>query len=217
MRLLLIRHGQTVDNVHGRLGTVVPGPPLTELGREQAAAIPDALAADEIEAIYASTMLRTRLTAEPLAHARGLPIRVIDGIQEIAAGELEGRSDQDAIRAYMGTIFSWWHDFDARIPGGEDGNGFYERFTAAINSIAASHAGTVAIVSHGAAIRTWVSWTSTNLDEEFSRTHELPNTAMITLEGSTADGWVTTHWAGEPLGGLALGDTTAQDPTGEAH
>jgi len=216
MRLLLIRHGQTIDNVHGALGTVVPGPGLTELGREQAAAVPAALAHEEIEAIFVSTMLRTQETAAPLADALGLRPTVVPGIQEIDAGSLEGRSDEQAIRGYMGTIFSWWTDFSARIPGGENGTEFFERYDGAISALSEQYEGTVAVVSHGAAIRTWASWSSRNLDAEFSRAHPLENTGVVTLEGSAADGWVTTHWQGTPLGGVALEDAAAPDPTGEA-
>ncbi len=216
MRILLIRHGQTIDNINGALGTVVPGPGLTELGFRQAVAIPDALGSEPIEAIYVSTMRRTRLTAQPLANARGLEINELDGLQEIGAGELEARSDPDSIKTYMGTIFSWWNDFGGRIPGGEDGNEFYERFSGAITKIASAHEGTVAVFSHGAAIRTWASWSSENLDADFSRTHTLENTAVVVVEGTPSKGWKTTYWAGEPVGGAALEDANAIDPTGEA-
>ncbi|MEF2975994.1 histidine phosphatase family protein [Subtercola sp. YIM 133946] len=220
MRLLLIRHGQTIDNVNGALGTVIPGPGLTDLGLTQAAAIPAALEGEQIDAIYVSTMKRTWLTAQPLADARGLTFEVVEGLHEIEAGDLEQRTDEDAHRTYMGTIFAWWTDFAARIPGGEDGAEFYHRYDGAISSIAARHAAdpdsTVAIVSHGAAIRAWASFTSQNLDAEFSRVHPLENTAVVTLEGSPESGWVTTAWADEPLGGAALEDPTAVDPTGEA-
>ncbi len=216
MRLLFIRHGQTIDNVNGALGTVIPGPGLTELGAKQAAAIPLALESQQIEAVYASTMLRTQLTARPLAHSRGLEVRVLDGLQEIGAGELEGRSDEDSIRLYMGTIFSWWTDRSARIPGGEDGEGFWARYTGAIERIAAEHDGTVAVVSHGAAIRTWVCATSSNLDADFSRSHPLENTSVVVVEGSPTEGWVTTYWADEPVGGAALEDAAAPDPTADA-
>jgi probable phosphoglycerate mutase len=216
MRLLLIRHGQTIDNVRGALGTVVPGPGLTDLGREQAAAVPAALAGEEIEAIFVSTMRRTQETASPLAEALGLEPVVLEGIQEIDAGSLEGRSDEEAIRAYMGTIFSWWTDFSARIPDGENGTEFYERFNGAISTVSERYEGTVAVVSHGAAIRTWASWSSQNLDAEFSREHPLENTGVVTLVGSAEEGWVCTHWQGTPVGGLALEDASAPDPTGEA-
>jgi broad specificity phosphatase PhoE len=216
MRLLLVRHGQTIDNVNGDLGTVIPGPALTELGEEQAAAIPAALADEKIEGIYASTMQRTSLTAVPLATATGLEVEILDGLQEISAGIFEGKSDKDSVRGYMGTIISWWQDSTARVPGGENGDEFFGRFTDAIGRVAAAHNGTVAVFSHGAAIRTWASAISSNIDEAFSRVHELPNTAMIVLEGSPAEGWITTHWDGEPVGGEALDDPSAVDPIGEA-
>jgi broad specificity phosphatase PhoE len=217
MRLLLIRHGQTIDNVNGSFGTVIPGPALTELGEEQAAAIPAALAAEDIEAIYASTMQRTALTAAPLSASLGLDVQILDGLREIGAGDFEGRSDRESIHAYMGTILSWWQDSAARIPGSESGDEFFARFTDAIGRATEGHSGTVAVFSHGAAIRTWASATSTNIDEAFSRVHDLPNTAMIVLEGSPADGWVATHWDGEPVGGEQLDDATALDPAREAQ
>jgi broad specificity phosphatase PhoE len=240
MRLLLIRHGQTPDNVAGALGTLIPGPALTDLGIEQAASLPDALAGLNIEAIYVSTMQRTSLTAAPLADALGLKVQVLDGLREITAGHLEGKSDPDSIRTYMGTIFTWWTSFDARIPGGEDGTEFYARFNGAIETVAKSHMGpdmgtdmgtdadmgtemgtgtrahTVAVVSHGAAIRAWTAWASANLDADFVRTHPLENTAVVTLEGTPQTGWVAVNWAGSPVGGEQLEDAGAPDPTGSA-
>jgi probable phosphoglycerate mutase len=217
MRLLFIRHGQTIDNVNGALGTVIPGPPLTALGRQQSEAVPAAVADEKIDAIYASVMLRTQLTAAPLGRVLELGVEVIDGIQEIDAGQLEGRSDKDSMSAYLGTIFSWWVDSDARIPGGESGTEFFARFDSAIATIADRHEGTVAVVSHGAAIRTWTARASENLDAEFTRTHELGNTGVVAVEGSPATGWVTVEWTGSPVGGAQLADATAPDPTGEAR
>ncbi|MDQ1548183.1 MAG: hypothetical protein QOH69_3087 [Actinomycetota bacterium] len=216
MRLLLIRHGQTVDNVNGDLGTLVPGPVLTELGEQQAEAIPAALADESVDAIYASTMQRTSMTAAPLATAIGQTVEILDGLQEISAGIFEGKSDKDSVRGYMGTIVSWWQDSAARVPGGESGDEFFARFTTAIAHATATHDRTVVVFSHGAAIRTWASAISKNIDEAFSRSHDLPNTAMIVLEGSPAEGWVATHWDGEPVGGEALDDPTAADPIGGA-
>jgi broad specificity phosphatase PhoE len=215
MRLLLIRHAQSTDNVVDILGTKVPGPVLTDLGREQAAAIPAALSDESIDAIYVSTMQRTGMTAAPLAENRSLPVQVIEGIEEIGAGDFEGRSDKDSIHAYMGTIISWWQSSAARVPGAESGDEFFARFTAAINGAVRGH-DTVAVFSHGASIRTWASAISRNIDEAFSRTHDLPNTAMIVLEGSPDDGWIATHWDGEPVGGAELDDPLAVDPTGDA-
>jgi broad specificity phosphatase PhoE len=216
MRLLLIRHAQSTDNVDGILGTETPGPLLTPLGLEQAKAIPPALADESIEAIFASRMHRTALTARPLADALGLEVRVLEGLEEIGAGAFEGRSDREAVHAYMGTIFAWWQDLDVRMEGGESGTEFFARFTAAVDRAVAGRTGTVAVFSHGASIHTWAAGTSRNLDAQFSRSHDLPNTAMVVLEGSPAEGWITTHWDGVPVGGAQYEDPTALDPTGQA-
>ncbi|GGQ96864.1 hypothetical protein GCM10010216_69080 [Streptomyces flaveolus] len=51
MRLLLIRRGQTPSNLKHLLDTEAPGPALTPLGQEQAAALPQVLAAEQIDAL----------------------------------------------------------------------------------------------------------------------------------------------------------------------
>lgn len=214
MRLLLIRHGETPDNVVGALGTVIPGPGLTPLGSLQAAAIPAALAEQRIEAIYVSRMLRTHLTAAPLAASLGLTAVELPGVHEIDAGELEGRSDLDAVYAYMGTLLSWWSDPEARV--GESGTEFFGRYDADVARIAAEHDGTVALFSHGAAIRAWASNAARDLDESNTRDRALSNTGMVVLEGSPTAGWSCVSWQGDPLGGTRLEDATVPDPTGEA-
>src|SRR5690554_4609225 len=107
MRLLLIRHGQTPANVLGSLDTAHPGPGLTRLGKRQAAKVPTALDRDPIDAIFASTLTRTQLTADPLARERDVEIVVRRGLHEIEAGELEGRTDYDSVRTYLKTVHTW--------------------------------------------------------------------------------------------------------------
>lgn len=216
MRLLLIRHGQTPENVRGGLSTDAPGPGLTELGARQAAMIPDALRDDAIDAIFVSKLVRTRLTAEPLAVDRGLQPRELDGIHEIGAGDLEDRSDKEAIRSYLETAFAWGlGDLDVRMPGGGTGHEFFERFDAGIADVVASEAATAVIISHGAAIRVWVAGRSTNVAPTFAGQHELDNTGIVELQGSPDEGWSLVSWAGLPIGGADLVDETAADPTGE--
>lgn len=208
-----------MDNVAGSLGTAPPGPGLTALGEQQARAVPgglDTLAdlAQGIQAVYASVLLRTQLTAAPLADALALPVRVLNGIQEIRAGELEGRSDLDAIRGYIGPVIAWQHDLDARIPGGESGREFYARFGSAMDALARRHDGTVAIVSHGAAIRAWTAAVVPEIDAEFMRSHPLANTGLVVIEGDVGN-WSLTRWVAEPVGGASAG-IDAYDPTGRA-
>ena len=217
MRLLLIRHGQTPDNVIGALGTTAPGARLTDLGLRQAAALPAALAAETIGALFVSTLVRPQLTAAPLAAARGLEPVVLDGLREVVAGDLEMRADREAGAAYMGTVARWVvGDRDARMPGAESGHEFLARYDAAIERATADGHDTVAVVSHGAAVRGWVGCRVAGAGGTFVRDHDLSNTGVVIVEGSRADGFRLVSWEGTPLGGSELDDPTADDPTGEA-
>ncbi|UCM87963.1 histidine phosphatase family protein [Streptomyces marincola] len=201
MRLLLIRHGQTPSNVKHLLDTAEPGPALTALGEEQAAALPEALAAEDIGVLYASTLIRTQLTAAPLAARTGLEIRVREGIRELSAGELEMRGDEQAIEAYLTTAFAWSAgDTARRMPGGENGVEALRRFDSVVEEAAGTGAGTVAMVSHGAAIRMWSAARAENIDSAFVAAHELDNTGVVILSGAPGEGWRVVRWEGRALG-----------------
>ena len=217
MRLLLIRHGQTPANVRGELDTGRPGPGLTALGRAQAAAIPAALSDQPIDAIYASTLVRTQQTAAPLALARTLPVTILDGVHEVEAGDREKASDDDSYRVYLETCMAWGlGERDRMMPGGTTGSAFFERFDTSIAQVSDSGAAVAAVVSHSAAMRVWIAGTARNIEPVFTARQELDNTSMVVLEGSSADGWELVTWHGTPLGGEVLADDDAEDPTGES-
>jgi probable phosphoglycerate mutase len=215
MRLLLIRHGQTPGNVLGRLDTARPGPGLTDLGLRQAAAIPDALRSDPVDAIFVSTLLRTRLTANPLAADRGLEVQVAPGLHEIDAGALEGLRDRASVRTYLEMAIAWGSgDLDKRMPGAHDGHEFFRRFDADI-AAAAERSEVAAVFSHGAAIRVWTAGRARNVPPTFAGENELDNTGVVELTGSPEEGWTLLSWAGLPMGGMALADLGAADPIGD--
>ncbi|MCU1413725.1 MAG: Histidine phosphatase [Microbacteriaceae bacterium] len=215
MRLLLIRHGQTPSNVRGLLDTAAPGPGLTTLGVMQAAEIPDGLADQSVDAIFVSSLLRTRETAFPLAKERGLDVTELPGIHEIEAGALEMLGDRSSIRTYLETAFAWGLGrLDAVMPGGTDGYEFFERYDASI-AIAAQTLGTAVVVSHGAAIRVWVAGRAMNVPPSFAGENDIDNTGVVELVGSPEEGWTLVSWQGTPVGGAELADATAEDPTGE--
>jgi probable phosphoglycerate mutase len=218
VRLFLIRHGQTPHNVAGALDTAFPGAGLTPLGQSQARAIPDALAEEDIAGIYASKLVRTQLTAAPLAESRGLDARVRTGLEEIAAGEYELRADSDAVHAYAGCLMSWMRgDLEHKLPGGTDGHEFYGRYETALRTIAKEHDhdDTVVVFSHGAAIRVYTALAA-RLDPEVSTELRIMNTGTSMLEGHPETGWELARWSSEPLGGLQLEDLQAHDVTGES-
>lgn len=230
MRILFMRHGQTPANVIGSLDTATPGPGLTELGAQQADAVVAALSHEPIEAIYVSKLRRTHETAAPLAAALGLTPIELPGTHEIEAGDLEGLTSHDAVRTYMSTVFAWGTgDFAPRMPGGADGNEFFNRFDASIAEVVSTHAddATVVVVSHGAAIRVWTAMRVSNLGDGFTAENHLANTGVVVVEStgvaagpeagsaSEAATWRALSWADMPLGGERLDDPTADDPTGD--
>jgi broad specificity phosphatase PhoE len=217
MRLLLIRHGQTPSNVAHVLDTAEPGAALTPLGQEQAAALPGTLAAEKIGALYASTLIRTQLTAAPLADRTGLEVRVRAGLREVSAGELEMRGDDEAVDRYLSTLFAWSAgDLGRRIPGGESGTEVMERYDAVVREAAGTGAGTVAMVSHGAVVRAWTAARATNIDTGRAAAHELRNTGVVVLDGTPEDGWRLLAWEGRSVTPVDSG-AAASGPAGESH
>ena len=216
MKLLLIRHGQTPANVLGELGTRIPGPGLTPLGERQAAAVPEVLERRHIDAIFVSSMVRTHLTAAPLAAARGLDPVQLDGLHEIEAGSLEDRSDLDAVETYQDVLAAWAAgERSVSMPGGPDGTAFFRRFDGSVRTMLASGADTAVAFSHGASIRAWTGAHAENLDAAFVRAHRLGNTGLVEVHGDFRNGWTCVSWTSDPLGGRNLVDLLAPDPTGE--
>ncbi|WP_165843886.1 histidine phosphatase family protein [Phenylobacterium kunshanense] len=76
MELILIRHGlpERRDDTSD--------PPLSDRGHDQARRVAAWLEAEPIHAVYASTMLRARQTAEPFAARAGHQVTCHDGICE---------------------------------------------------------------------------------------------------------------------------------------
>lgn len=218
MRLYLIRHGQTPSNVAGELDTAPPGAGLTDLGRAQARSLIGVLATERLAGIYASPLVRTQLTAAPLAEAHGLDVQVQPGLEEIRAGDLEMHSDEDAVATYLGCLSDWMlGEGDRPMPGSHDGHAFLARYDAAVRAIADRHAedDTVVAFSHGAAIRTFTALRAAGVDPHEVSERRMMNTGGVVLDGDARGGWQLVRWSSDPLGGAELSDRAAHDVTGE--
>jgi len=195
MRLLLIRHGQTHSNVIGALDTARPGADLTDLGREQAGLLVERLKDERIDSLHASTLVRTQQTIAPLARARGLEVAIHDGIREWDAGDLEMNTDADSVDLYVKVAMSWADGrTDVRMPGGPSGEEALGRYDRVVAEIVASGVACAAVVSHGAAIRTWVAARSKDVDVTFAAAHPLLNTQVVRLAGDPDSGWAVENW-----------------------
>lgn len=206
VRLLLVRHGQTSSNVGRHLDTAEPGADLTPLGERQAQALPRALDGHGIDAVYASTLVRTQQTAAPLARALGLTTQVRAGLREMSAGTLEMASDDAAVHRYVETMLRWAAgDLGPSLPGGEDGTAAIGRFDRVVEEVAGSGSEVAVLVSHGAIIRAWAAVRCEDVTAGFVAENPLSNTGAVSLTGTPAR-WRLERWHAAALGGERLDD-----------
>jgi len=205
VKLYLVRHGQTPSNVAKKLDTALPGPGLTDLGREQARQLAEKLATQPVRAVYASHATRAQQTAAPLADALDLAVEPVEGVHEVVVGDLEGRNDRAAIETYVSVVGRWTRgELHAAMPGGETGEQARQRFTTAVAAITERHAATrteevVVLVSHGGLMRLGAEWLAPNVRPELADQGLIPNTGVIELDRSADGSWQCLTWAGIPM------------------
>ncbi|HPB44693.1 MAG TPA: histidine phosphatase family protein [Microthrixaceae bacterium] len=119
-RLLLIRHGQSEWNADGRWQGQA-NPPLTTLGRRQAAEASASLGA--VDGIFSSTLNRAHSTAEIIAAEIGIgPVIALPGLIERHAGEWQGLT-----RSQIEAQFPGYLDENRRPPSWESDDSLAER------------------------------------------------------------------------------------------
>ncbi|MDV6374011.1 histidine phosphatase family protein [Deinococcus arenicola] len=150
-RLFLARHGQTTGNVAGILrGVDSQYDELTDQGHAQAQTLAQQMAVlnPELPRVYASTYTRAQQTAAPVAELLGVPVTVLDGLQEIDPGDWRGRPYSD-LSTHLDDLIG---PGDAlAFPGGESQKDVADRFEAALKPIL-DLPGTPIVVSHGGAL-----------------------------------------------------------------
>jgi probable phosphoglycerate mutase len=176
-----------------------PGPPLTELGHQQAEALADELALEPVVGVYASTAVRAQQTAAPVAARHGLPVEIVDGLHEVFLGDLEGTSGPAPVERFLVVLRAWQAgDLDRPVPGGESATQAIERFTAAIADIRRRHThGVIVAVTHGAVVEVAVPRLATNL-LALDQRPLMPNAGQIVLDqdDTTPTGWRCVAWPG---------------------
>jgi broad specificity phosphatase PhoE len=148
--LYLARHGEVLHAVEGRFfgHTDVA---LSPAGLAQATALGARLAAESIEAVYASDLLRAQQSAAPLAAARGTGVVAVPPLRELAMGRWEGLTFAE-IRARDPELCDRWlaDPFAMPFPEGEGLTDLRARALPALRRIVERHAGgRIAVIAHG--------------------------------------------------------------------
>lgn len=145
--LLVARHADA-DHPHAR---VLPGGGgrLTDSGRAQVLELAASLRSRNVAAVCTSRLQGAVEAGALAAEALGVGSRVVDGLEELSAGALLGREDDDP--ELRGVLEAWRAGhLGALLPGGESGLEVLDRYRGAIEEIADLHRGeTVLVFSHG--------------------------------------------------------------------
>ncbi len=149
--LHLLRHGETAHSVAKRFsGTGGDDLPLTERGRVQAERAATALARrGDVTAVVTSPLRRTRETADIVAKALDLPVRVEPRLRETAFGEWDGHTFAEVRRRWPDALERWLGSTSEAPPGGESFDEVDARVRAALDGLLTSDAGrSVVLVTH---------------------------------------------------------------------
>jgi broad specificity phosphatase PhoE len=156
MKLLLVRHGESVGNQEGRMQGQFDSP-LSDKGREQARALAQRLVREKhgISSVYASDLVRASETAVILAASLGLPVILDPRLREYDIGIFNGVIWREVEYSHP----EIWREFHTstewvQVPEAETNDAFHARLMSVITGIQNRHEDgeTVAVVSHGGSI-----------------------------------------------------------------
>jgi probable phosphoglycerate mutase len=176
--LILIRHGETDWNRELRFQGQVDVA-LNDIGHEQARRLAQRLAGEAAHSLYASDLLRTQQTAQPLAQQIGLPILADAALREQSFGIVDGMRVDD-IKVQHPQAWAQWLCFheDGCMPEGETTRQFHTRVMQAVGRLALAHPGqTLMVVTHGGVLD-MIYRTARSLGLGGPRQSEIPNAGL---------------------------------------
>ena len=157
MTIFLARHGETEWNRVGRWqgNTDIP---LSEVGRAQARQLAERLRERDVTEIFTSDLSRARETAEIVAQVLGVTrLRVDPRLRERGFGCFEGLTREECEERHAEVWARYLADRRTVPPGAEPQEQVVARVVAALTAVAQSDlTGHVLVVSHGAAIRSFL-------------------------------------------------------------
>tara|TARA_B110001452_G_scaffold264556_1_gene267736 strand:- start:676 stop:1407 length:732 start_codon:yes stop_codon:yes gene_type:complete len=121
-RLYLCRHGETDSNAQNLLQGSGVDSPLNDVGRTQAAALAESLAATSFDLVASSTLSRAMATADSVAsrQPKGVERSTHEGLVEMFYGSIEGKPLAEC-RQELRDLNEAWAAGDTSVAVGGDG------------------------------------------------------------------------------------------------
>lgn len=184
-QVYLIRHAEAEGNLNNTFQGRTDAP-ITERGRVQIALLGERFRKIKLDAVYASPLQRAKNTAMAVAATQNLPVIEREGLLEIDGGAFEGKCWSEIPLLYPEEHDIWANrPYEFQAIHGESMRTVYDRMKRAVAEIVRENAGgTVAVVSHGCAIRAYLCYAA---GRPFSCVGEegwagLENTSVALLE-----------------------------------
>ena len=113
LTLFLARHGESVSNYKNLFIGRSEDPELTEKGICQARSLAESLKGKNIAAIYSSTLLRARQTAQIIGSKIGLKVSHSEDLIEVGLGALDGHDIgvPAYLSVYKNMVANWEHGY----------------------------------------------------------------------------------------------------------
>ena len=153
-RLVLVRHGESMAQVHGIIGGPKGCKGLSGTGRDQVALLRDRWrrTGQEADVLLCSTLPRAIESAEILADVLGLEPEPIEGLCEIMPGACDGMSWDEFDHLFRGEDYRW-SPHTAMAEGGEAWVDFMGRVSRTLADVVERYEGkTIVAAVHGGVI-----------------------------------------------------------------
>lgn len=184
-KIYIVRHAEAEGNLYRRIQGHQNGA-VTPLGRRQIAAVQKRFASIHLDAVYSSDLIRAHETAKAVAAPSGVPVQTTPRLREVNVGIWEDQPWGNVEYTQPDQMYNFSSDPEHWIvEGAERYADLRARMLSTVRELGERHDGqTIAIVSHGMAIRTLLF---ALLDRPYSEFKDFPhgdNTAvsLLTLE-----------------------------------
>lgn len=196
-RIIALRHGETAWNVDTRIQGKLDIE-LNETGRWQARRAAQALAGEDIGAVYSSDLLRAWETACAVASAAGQKAQPVQTLRERGFGIFEGKTFTEIEAIWPEQTLRWRQRDPLWKPeGGESLLELRQRIERTVSALAERHQGEqIVLVAHGGVLDVLYRL-ATGQDLQTPRSWNLGNATINRLlwtpEGLTLVGWADTR------------------------
>ncbi len=152
-----MRHAEATGNIDRTFQGMIDTD-ISDGGKEQLKRLRARFCKIPLDKIYTSPLKRAVCTAEAVRAGRDIPVVEDEGLCEIMCGVWEGKSWESLERDYPKEYSDWKNNPESFCaPEGESMEHVYNRIISAIKNIAQKNCGkTIAVVSHGCALRNFM-------------------------------------------------------------